>query len=172
MPSNCLHSMNSAKSSTKSMVVAMLQMLWKFLTSELSALGLFLQLLWLASYQDLDQLCLKILLKRMWEEDSQQLFFFFNLFLSSRFTVLLQMHFHCQTTFRIRFFWLRYIVLLCCFRLCQQLTTSQSSLTPVSWFKSSSAHAQKFISKHFLCNRESTIWTLGISKYLYSDFTI
>ncbi|KAJ0938949.1 hypothetical protein HanRHA438_Chr02g0055551 [Helianthus annuus] len=55
MPSNCLHNMNSGTSSTSSMVITMLQMLWKFLTSELSALGLFLQLLWLASYQDLDQ---------------------------------------------------------------------------------------------------------------------
>ncbi|KAJ0948716.1 hypothetical protein HanRHA438_Chr01g0030791 [Helianthus annuus] len=64
MPSNCLHNLNSATSSTKSMVDAMLQMLWKFLTSELSALGLFLQILWLASNQDYDQHLLENIVKK------------------------------------------------------------------------------------------------------------
>ena len=64
------------------------------------------------------------------------------------------MYYHCQMMTRIWFFWLRYILLLWCFMLCQQPTTSQPSTTPVSWIKSNSAHAQKFISNKSKQQRE------------------
>ncbi|MFS7999288.1 hypothetical protein Hanom_Chr12g01164281 [Helianthus anomalus] len=86
------------------MVVTMLQMLWKFLTSELSALGLFLQILWLASYQDLRSASLENLVEKNVRGGFSATLFFFSLCLSSRFTVLLRMYFHCQTASRIRFF--------------------------------------------------------------------
>ncbi|KAJ0946268.1 hypothetical protein HanRHA438_Chr01g0002161 [Helianthus annuus] len=66
------------------MVVAMVQILWKFLTSELSALSLFLQLLWLASYQDLDQHLLENLVKKNVRGGFSTALFFFSLFLPSR----------------------------------------------------------------------------------------